>query len=93
MEIKKKLKQKKQYIADNLKLPRDLSRGEALISITGQEELYIENYKGILTCSSTFIVIATGRYKLQVKGKGLEVAYYTCDEMKITGCIFEILFV
>ena len=46
MKRSKLLKQTKEQISDTLRLPKDLAKGEALVSITGQEEAFIENYKG-----------------------------------------------
>ncbi len=82
----------KNQVIDTLKLPKDLAKGEALIGLTGREEAFIENYKGILECTSESIVIATGRCRIQFVGKNLKVEYYTNEEMKIEGFIQQILF-
>lgn len=71
---------------------KDLAKGEALVSITGQEEAFIENYKGILECTDESVVIATGRCRIRFQGKHLHVEYYTNEEMKIEGMIQKILF-
>lgn len=86
------MEQTKNQVADTLKLPKDLAKGEALISITGQEEVFVENYKGILECSPQSIVVATGRCRVQFLGRALRVEYYTDEEMKIEGLIQKILF-
>ncbi len=93
MKTKKLINQTKQHVADALKLPGDLARGEALLAVTGQQEAYIENYKGILECSESQVVIATGRCKLCFQGKKLHIAYYTDEEMKIEGLIQTISFI
>nr|MBQ8252392.1 YabP/YqfC family sporulation protein [Lachnospiraceae bacterium] len=82
----------KNKVSDTLKLPKDLAKGEALIGLTGREEVYIENYKGILECTSESVVIATGRCRVQIAGKDLKVDYYTNDEMKIEGLLHQITF-
>ncbi len=82
----------KNHISDTLKLPKDLAKGEALIGLTGREEVYIENYKGILECTSEVVMIATGRCRIRIVGKNLKVNYYTNDEMKIEGFLQQILF-
>ncbi len=82
----------KNQMIDTLKLPKDLAKGEALIGLTGREEVFIENYKGILECTSEVITVATGRCRVQITGKHLKVSYYTNDEMKIKGFIQQILF-
>ena len=82
----------KNHISDTLKLPKDLARGEALIGLTGREEVFVENYKGILECTSEVVMIATGRCRIRIVGKNLKVSYYTNDEMKIEGFLQQILF-
>ena len=82
----------KNHICDTLKLPKDLAKGEALIGLTGREEVYIENYKGILECTSEVVMIATGKCRIRIVGKNLKVNYYTNDEMKIEGFLQQILF-
>lgn len=82
----------KYRIADTLKLPRDLSRGESLLSVTGHNELFIENYQGILECNNQNVVIATRDGRVQVLGNELKVSYYTDEEMKIKGSIYQIVF-
>ena len=63
MKRSKLLKQTKEQISDTLRLPKDLAKGEALVSITGQEEAFIENYKGILA----------ERYQITEEGTSVEV--------------------
>lgn len=82
----------KNHISDTLKLPKDLAKGEALIGLTGREEVYIENYKGILECTPEAVMIATGKCRVRIVGKNLKVDYYTDDEMKIEGFLQQILF-
>lgn len=82
----------KNHITDTLKLPKDLAKGEALIGLTGREEVYIENYKGILECTPETVMIATGRCRVRIVGKNLKVSYYTNDEMKVEGILSQILF-
>ena len=82
----------KNHISDTLKLPKDLARGEALIGLTGREEVFVENYKGILECTSESVMIATGRCRIRIVGKNLKVSYYTNDEMKVKGVLSQILF-
>ena len=82
----------KNQMIDTLKLPKDLAKGEALIGLTGREEVYIENYKGILECTSEVVTIATGTCRIRIVGKNLKVNYYTNDEMKVEGFLQQIIF-
>jgi sporulation protein YqfC len=78
------------YMTENLKMPKDLVYGDALISITGRHELYIENYRSIIEYSNTQVKLQTKNGKLLIIGKQLQIVYYTSDEMKIIGYLSEI---
>lgn len=79
-------------MTDTLKLPKELINGDSVITMRGQGEVFIENYRGILECSETLIWVSTKHFRLCVEGKNLCVAYYTNDEMKITGTVEHISF-
>ena len=68
-------------------LPKDVILGVPLVSVTGQTEACIENYRGILEYTDKLIRIQTKSGKIYVNGKQLQIEYYTNDEMKITGLI------
>lgn len=73
-------------------LPPDLVYGSVLVSVTGQNELLIENYRGILEYKDEHIRIQAKDCRILVVGKQLEIEYYTNEEMKITGFIQGILY-
>lgn len=82
----------KESMVENLKLPRDLVMGEAVLSVTGSTEAFIENYKGILECSREAVMVQTKNCRIRICGSKLTVEYYTNDEMKVTGQIHQILY-
>ena len=73
-------------------LPPDLVYGSVLVSVTGQNELLIENYRGILEYKDEHIRIQAIDCRILVVGKQLEIEYYTNEEMKIRGLIEQILY-
>ena len=75
----------REQVIDQLELPKDLLLGEMIVTITGRKELLIENYKGILNYEDSFIKIQTKNCRIIITGRGLSIAYYTNEEMKITG--------
>lgn len=83
----------KAQMTDTFCLPKELINGDSMMTLRGQNELFIENYRGILECTDTFIRIATKHFRLQIKGCNLSVSYYTNDEMKVIGTIEQISFV
>ena len=76
--------------SETVQLPRDLSEGALLLSATGQEELCIENYKGILEYTCECIRILAKNCLLEVKGSNLLIDAYSREEMVITGRICQI---
>lgn len=79
-----------QKLSSGVQIPKDLSDGAVLVSLTGQEEAYVENYKGIIEYTSSRIILQTKKCKLEILGKHLYISYYTNEEMKVTGHIEQI---
>lgn len=71
-------------------IPNDLAVGAVLITVTGQEELYIENYKSIVEYTDCRLVLLARHVKVEVLGQRLCITYYTQEEMKVTGRIEQI---
>lgn len=82
----------KELLADSLKLPRDMVLGECKLSMTGNRELFIENYRGIAEYSEDAILLHTKEDMLKITGKHLTIDYYTNEDMKISGWIAAIRF-
>ena len=86
-----KNRQWKKQVVTALELAPDLDGGETKISLTGSGDAVIENYKGILQYTDSEILIQSLRGKVLLRGRNLEIVWYTSLEMKITGSIFSIL--
>lgn len=82
----------KNQATDRLKIPRELVFGECILTLRGNHEVFIENYKGILECSDEFIWICAKELRICIEGQMLCVDYYNNDEMKIIGTINQISF-
>lgn len=82
----------KEEMVDTLELPKDLMYGAVLVSITGRNEMLIENYRGILEYNQTIIRLQAKTCHLVIQGKNLHISYYTNEEMKITGIIDSVLY-
>lgn len=77
----------KNSVSETVNIPKDVLLGVPLIRLIGREELYIENYRGILEYTDTKIRIQTKIGQVQLSGRNLEIIYYTNDEMKVSGWI------
>ena len=86
-----KNRQWKKQVVTALELAPDLDGEETKISLTGSGEAVVENYKGILQYTDSEILIQSLRGKVLLRGKNMEIVWYTSLEMKITGSIFSIL--
>lgn len=82
----------KARITDAAGMPKDVLLGVPLLTIAGQSEACIENYRGILEYTDKLIRIQTKLGKIHVIGRNLQIEFYTNDEMKIVGHITVIEF-
>ena len=82
----------RELLTDSLKLPRDIVLGEFKLSMTGNRELFIENYRGIAEYGEDTILLQTKGDILKITGKHLTIEYYTNEDMKISGIIANIQF-
>lgn len=76
-----------QRILVSAQIPEDLSESALLFQVTGRQEAYIENYKGILEYTDSRILLLGKHCRLSIEGKHLIIPFYTAEEMKITGQI------
>ncbi|RKI79677.1 sporulation protein [bacterium 0.1xD8-71] len=61
--------------------------GAAIVTITGNREAFIENYKGILEYTTESIVLQGKNCKISFEGRQMSIDYYTNEDMKISGTI------
>lgn len=72
-------------------IPRDVIPGEPVITVTGRRNVYIENYNRIISFIDNEIKIQAKTCRIIVRGKRLEIEYYTGDDILITGVIGAVL--
>ena len=82
----------KRGMVNALELPKEVILNLPLISLTGKQELVIENYKGIVEYSDEIIRVSTAVGVLRVGGKGLLLKQLTSECIVITGSIQNITF-
>ena len=68
----KRMPSKKEKWIDSLQLPKDVCMGALRVTLTGNSEAWIENYRGILEYTGERILLQD---------------YYTNEDMKISGNI------
>lgn len=83
----------KNKLSELSELPKDVVLGIPMLTMLGQMELIIENYRGIIEYTDILVRIHTKDGQIRVTGDSLKVDYYTNDEMKITGNITAVEYV
>ena len=74
-------------VTDRLELPKDMMFGVPILTITGQNDLTVENYKGILEYREDKIRLSLKQGQVEICGTHLKIEYYTGKDMKISGQI------
>lgn len=77
----------REKLASAAGMPKDVVMGAAVVTVLGNSEVCIENYRGIIEYTESLIRVQTKDGKIWISGKRLEIEYYTNDEMKIKGKI------
>ena len=71
-------------------VPKDVSLDLPHMTVSGNKELYIENYKALLSYDSGSIVVGSRKFVIAVTGKNLEIKSIRRDDILITGEILHI---
>ncbi|MDR2044302.1 MAG: YabP/YqfC family sporulation protein [Clostridium sp.] len=78
---------RKESLLESLQLPKDVCLGALRVTMTGNTEAWIENYKGILEYTGQNILLQAKTCQVCFEGSRLAIDYYTNEDMKISGCI------
>ena len=70
-----------------LEMPKEVYTKEPKITVTGFEEMIIENYKGILEYEDFFVKISTYIGNININGFNLKLENMSEDDIKINGKI------
>ena len=81
---------KKNKIDKILELPKEIYSNTPKLTITGFNEIIIENYKGIVEYEEFFTSISTYIGIVNINGYNLNLEKMTNDDIKITGKIEDI---
>ena len=87
---KKNIKEK---MSEVLELPREIIMDVPKLVLIGNNDLSIENYKGIIEYSENIIRINTNSKMIKITGKKLEIKTITAEEILIGGNIETLEFI
>lgn len=71
-------------------IPKDVAKAAPILHVIGQDDICIENYRGILEYENNLLRIRTNIGEIRICGHQLQISYYTDIEMKIYGEICSI---
>ncbi len=77
----------RELMVESLRLPKDSLLGASIVTLTGNTDVFVENYKGIIEYTSQIILLQGKTCKIKICGKRLNIVYYTNEDMKISGCV------
>ncbi len=92
--MKNPVKNKKkdvEMLADSIGIP-GTSVSLPVLTLIGNKEMYIENFKSIMEYECDSVKVITRRGIVHVKGSDLDIGYLDMDEISIKGRIKEITF-
>lgn len=75
----------KERLPDSFGFMPDAVKGDTILTMTGKDRMYLQNYRSILIYSETKLQIRAKKYKLTISGKNLCIRYFDKEEMEITG--------
>ncbi len=77
-------------LVSKLHIPEDVVLGNIIITINGNNTVFIENYKGISHYNSEKIIVNGKKNNITIYGKNLNIQYFSDINMKIKGKIDKI---
>lgn len=83
----------KSRISDSLELPKEVTLNIPIIKVTGENDIYIENHKGIVEYSSEILRINSEIGIIKITGKNLFIKEINKEELFIIGDVNIIEFI
>lgn len=83
----------KSRISDSLELPKEVTLNIPIIKVTGKNDIYIENHKGIVEYSSEILRVNSEIGIIKMVGKNLYIKEINKEEIFIIGDIYTIEFI
>ncbi|NMA83304.1 MAG: sporulation protein YqfC [Epulopiscium sp.] len=82
-EVKKKM-------ANWFEIPKEVVLDLPVLTLMGQEEIHIENYKGMIEYNEERMRVSTTCGILKIEGRGLHLKMMTTENLIITGTLLRI---
>ena len=82
----------RRVFADVFELPAEAVSSFPVITLTGQVDMIVENYGGIIEYSDTRIMLNTAAGIIKIEGTGLDIKYMNSQCVTVKGVINEFCF-
>lgn len=86
-----KMRKSAEFLSEKFDIPKELVGVKAKITILGDEEITIENHKGIISFSKEYLEVATHKDNILLYGDNFEICYISEGTMVIKGKLNKIL--
>lgn len=83
--LEDKLFKTKEILAEKLDLPRDIVLNMPKITVTGSNEIIIENHKGVVLFEENEVKVNTNVGLITIKGRGFEILYIGGSTLTVSG--------
>mgnify|MGYP000859449928 CR=1 FL=1 len=83
----------REKFTEALELPKELVLDLPKLTIIGNKDMMIENYKGVIEYGSACIRVNTGLGAVRIAGEGLEMREITSEDIIISGKIRAVEFI
>ncbi|WP_343209039.1 sporulation protein YqfC [Anaerolentibacter hominis] len=84
--------QYRERMLKRLHLPADVMEGAPILTMMGKNQIYLENYRGILEYDDKLVKVQTKMGVLVISGKNICIDSFDVDEMEITGTFHDICY-
>lgn len=82
----------RERIAEMTEIPKDFMMNMPRVTILGNREIYVDNYKGLLEYSQELIRLLTTNKIISIKGDGLLITRIVEDAIFVGGNIISVEF-
>ena len=90
--MSRRIEPKTEHLIESLDMPKDLFLGYPCIYLTGNQELYLSNHRGLLLYETEHIIILTKPFEAHVYGRSMVIETYSKEEILIKGYILSMEF-
>ena len=91
-KVEKEKRNLKKTVIGAFELPKEIVYNLPILSLIGNEELSLENYKGVIEYSEERLRFNTSIGVLRIEGKKLFIKQITAESVAVTGVIGKIEF-